>query len=373
MADITFFALLEDEFIMEKKPRFLYNPRWQRNALIVLCSVLAVILIALAAGTIYIHSMLNRLNRLDPSDHVTLSPSQAENLVQSDPDLETIDPSTEETLPELHDDMIDLTGVGHNRHGSHVINILLVGQDRRPGEGRQRSDSMILLTLNKSQKTLTLTSFMRDQYVDIPGYLPNKLNAAYAFGGFPLLNKTLERNFGVYVDGNVEVDFDAFTEVIDLLGGVEITLTQAEADYLMTDLFGHTNIKPGKQTLSGAVALSYSRIRQIDSDYRRAERQRTVLISLLEKYRQQSVSEMLSILNEVLPMVTTDMSNGEILSLAGEILPMLSGIQVNNLRIPVDGSFEQGNVLVRDGLKNWFQYHIDFKMNYQRLQMLYEK
>ena len=348
-----------------------FKDNWKRYSLIALCAVLALVLIVLVFGTVYIHSLLNSLGRVDPDDEATISASQAENMMATDPELETIDPSLDETLPQLHEEMINLEGVGHEEHGDHVINILLVGQDRRPGEGRQRSDSMILATLNKSKNTLTLTSFMRDQYVEIPGYLPNKLNAAYAFGGFNLLNATLEHNFGVYVDGNIEVDFDGFTGIIDLLGGVEITLTQAEAEYMNVNFA--TKLTAGTHLLNGYEALSYSRIRKIDTDYRRAERQRTVIISLLDRYKQKPVTEMLSILQSILPMITTDMSNGQILSLAGEVLPMLSSLQVNTLRIPVDGTFDQGQVEVREGLANWFQYHIDFKANYQRLQSLFEK
>ncbi len=345
----------------------------QRNLLIALCVVLAVVLIVLTVGTVYVHSMLGRLGQFSDSDRASVSASEADRITQSDPELETIDPDSTEDLPELMDDMINLNGVGHNKHGSHVINILLVGQDRKPGEtGRQRSDSMILLTLNKSKNTLTMTSFMRDQYVDIPGYQPNKLNAAYAFGGYPLLNKTLERNFGVHVDHNVEVDFEAFTKVIDRLGGVEITLTQAEVDFMMQEYYGHSGLVVGSQLLSGAEALTYSRNRS-DTDYKRAERQRNVLTALLERYRKQPVSDMLSILNEILPDIKTDMDNSEILELANELLPLLSGVKINNLRIPVDGTFDQGEVQVREGLKNWFQYNIDFKANYQRLQMLFEQ
>ena len=344
---------------------------WKRNALIALCSFLSLVLIVLVFGTVYIHSLLNNLGRVDIGNEETLSASQAENMMATDPELSTIDPNSEETLPQLHEEMINLDGVGHEEHGDHVINILLVGQDRRPGEGRQRSDSMILATLNKSKNTLTLTSFMRDQYVEIPGYLPNKLNAAYAFGGFSLLNATLERNFGVYVDGNIEVDFDGFTDIIDLLGGVEIDLTEAETEHL--NVYSGFSLSSGTQLLTGRQALAYSRIRQIDTDYRRAERQRTVIISLLDRYKQKPVTEMLSIMQSILPMITTDMSNNQILSLAGEVLPMLSGLQVNTLRIPVDGTFDHGQVQVREGLANWFQYHIDFKANYQRLQKLFEK
>ncbi len=344
---------------------------WKRYSLIALCAFLALILVLLVFGTVYIHSLLNNLGRVDIDNESTISASQAENMMASDPEFETIDPNSSASLPNLNDVPINLEGVGNNRHGDHVINILIVGQDRRPGEGRQRSDSMILVTLNKVKNTLTLTSFMRDQHVDIPGYKPNKLNAAYAFGGFKLLNATLQRNFGVFVDGNVEVDFDGFKSIIDLLGGVEIKLTKAEAEHL-NEHYGFT-LSEGNQLLTGEQALCYSRIRKIDTDYRRAERQRTVITSLLNRYKKKPVTEMLSLLQDILPMITTDMSNAEILSLAGEVLPMLSSLQTNNLRIPVDGTFDQGMVQVRDGLQGWFQYHIDFKANYQRLQKLFEK
>lgn len=355
------------------KQRFSKNLKtnWKRNVLIALCSVLALILVVLIFGTVYIHSLLNNLSRVDPNEETAISASEAENMMSTDPEFETIDPSSTETIPQVEDNLINLDGVGHKKHGSHIINILLVGQDRRPGEGRQRSDSMILVTLNKSKNTLTLTSFMRDQYVDIPGYLPNKLNAAYAFGGFKLLNATLEKNFGVYVDGNVEVDFDGFKDIIDLLGGVEINMTKKEAEYL-NSRHGYTFVE-GTQMLSGKEALAYSRIRKLDTDYRRAERQRTVIMSLLNRYKQKPVGEMLSLMQDILPLITTDMTNAEILKLAGEVLPMLSSLQINNLRIPVDGTFEQGVAQVRPGFKAWVQYRIDFKANYQRMQMLFEK
>ncbi|MFQ9799037.1 MAG: LCP family protein [Clostridia bacterium] len=100
-----------------------------------------------------------------------------------------------------------------------MVNILLIGQDRREGEGRQRSDSMILATINKKSQSIYLTSFMRDMYVPIPGYSDNRINAAYAFGGMDLLDDTIETNFGIHIDGNVEVDFSGFKTLIDMMGG----------------------------------------------------------------------------------------------------------------------------------------------------------
>ncbi len=343
---------------------------WQRNLLIALCAFLAVVFIVLAFGTVYVHNLLNRMGRVDPEDEYTLSQSEADNL--TDAGLETIDPNSTETLPNIEDVTVPTPpDYLPQDHGDHVINIMLVGQDRRPGEGRQRSDSMILITFNTSQNTITLTSFMRDQYVQIPGYKNNKLNAAYASGGFNLMNSTLKQNFGVFVDGNVEVDFDGFTEIIDMLGGVEITLTQAEADYINAN--HGLSLSAGTQILNGYTALQYSRIRYIDTDYRRAERQRTVLLSILNRYKSKPVGEMLAILNQMLPMVTTNMTNAEILNLAGTLLPMVATARINTLRIPVDGTFQDGEVQVREGLKNWFQYNIDFEANRAVLQSVFAK
>ena len=154
----------------------------------------------------------------------------------------------------------------------HLINILLVGQDRQAGQGRQRSDTMILCSYNPNTNEVSLISFLRDLYVSIPGgYSNNRLNAAYAFGGFPLLYKTLEQNFGVKIDGGVEVDFGGFTELIDLIGGVDIYLTAKEAPYVAT------SCKEGMNHLNGRKALNYARIRKIDSDFGRTNRQRTLI------------------------------------------------------------------------------------------------
>lgn len=114
-----------------------------------------------------------------------------------------------------------------------IVNILLVGQDRRMNDSeKQRSDSMILVTLNRRSNTIDLTSFMRDTYVEIPGWGSNRLNAAYVFGGEELMNETFAYNFGVNIDGNVEVDFYDFVTIIDKLGGVDIDVKEEEISVL---------------------------------------------------------------------------------------------------------------------------------------------
>lgn len=236
----------------------------------------------------------------------------------------------------------------------HIINILLIGQDRRPGQGRQRSDAMILCTVNTDAKTLTMTSFLRDLYVQIPGYRDNRINAAYQFGGMPLLNQCLEVNFGVHVDGNVEVDFNEFIKIIDLMGGVRISLTNAEVGYLQK--FGH-DVYPGMNKLSGEKALAYARIRKIDNDFGRTNRQRTVLTALLNKVKTMSFEEQYDLLLEVLPLITTDIETKDILQYALRLLPILDELQVTTQHIPAKDAYYNArirgmSVLVPDLEKN---------------------
>ena len=354
--------------------------------LIALCVILSLFLIALCLFTGFVNHTLNHMNQIDPDKEITLSPSDADNL-DYDNNLETIDPDSTEDIVDIGDITLPPFTEGNGQGGSnvqpkpeleiitgkHLVNILLVGQDRREGQGRQRSDSMILVTFNKSTNRITLTSFMRDQYVQIPGYKNNKLNAAYEIGGMKLLTKTLKANFGVVVDGIVEVDFNGFVDVIDLLGGVTINLTDKEAEHLNTAYPGHWQLQPGEQLLTGEQALAYSRIRSIDTDYRRAERQRKVVTAIIDSAKNLSLGQLLSLMDDILPMVSTNLSNSQIMNYASDLFPMLASAKLKSTRIPVEGTFEEGKVQVREGLTAWFQYNIDFYANNQYLNDIFRK
>lgn len=356
-----------------------------RGLLIGLCVFLSVILLVLAGGLWYVHRLLGRIEYVDPQESY-LSSEEAE-LMQTE-ELDTMAP--DEDLPALEDITIpsEAPSEPDATEGSQpteptdtqptvppepegdIVNILLIGQDRREGQGRCRSDSIILVTFNKSTGVISLTSFMRDAYVRIPGYSNYKINAAFQYGGMSLLNETLYTNYGVRVDGDIAVDFFQFKKLIDMLGGVEITLTQKEAEYMNID--SNWGLTAGTHILTGPQALKYSRIRYIDTDYRRAERQRTVLMSLVEKFKDLSVLEMLPILEEVLGMVQTNMSQSQIISLAKELFPMLSSSDFQQYQIPAKGTFKGGNVQVRPGLKGWFQYNIDFEANRRLLREIFD-
>lgn len=363
----------EEDISEEERPK---KKKWKKVLLAIVLTLLGLIVAVVLAVLLYLNHLLNQITPYDAVNDVTVSSSEAEQIVEEDPEAVTIDLEQEEQLPDISDVTFPQEQEEEQPavNWDNVVNILLVGQDRRPGEGRQRSDSMILVTFNKSKQTITLTSFMRDCYVQIPGYKANKLNAAYAFGGMSLLNQTLEQNFGVHVDGNVEVDFDGFQDVIDLLGGVDISLTEEEVSYMNNGLgLNGTDrqLSVGTNRLDGEQALAYARIRSIDSDYRRAERQRKVISSLIQRYKSQSLTTMLGLLEDILPLVVTNMDKGEIVDYTLELMPMLASCGVETLRIPVDGTFNQGIAKVRPGLAAWFQYDIDFNANRNRLYQVF--
>lgn len=334
---------------------------WQQYTLIALCAVLTLVLIAMIFVTAYVETALNRINR-PTEDTGTLSSEELEEIYKPD---DTVSPDF--TGPTYTPEDVVLPTISPDDPivgGSDVINILLIGQDRRPGQDRQRSDTMILCTFNLKKGTITMTSFLRDLYVVIPGYRPTRLNAAYQIGGMRLLDESLAVNFGVQVDANVAVDFDGFIAVIDLLGGVEINLTQAEADYLnssrnsVNDSNGPWTLTAGVNRLNAQQALAYSRIRKLDSDFQRTGRQRNVLTALIKEYKNQSWTQMEKLLWEILPLISTDMTNQEIISYAGQLFPMLANATITTQRIPASGTYEnavienEGEVLIPDLIAN---------------------
>ena len=224
-----------------------------------------------------------------------------------------------------------------------VVNILLVGRDADAGNGT-RSDTMLLCSFNKRDDTITLTSFLRDLYVKIPGHHKDRINAAYAFGGIELLDETLLENFGVEVDGNVEVDFSDFQEIIDLMGGVTLELTAAEAR-VINDHVRDKEVTEGTHLLDGRQALAYVRNRKdADGDFSRTNRQRKLLRAMAQAYKSKKLTQMLGLMEDILPMISTDISAIELTNYALTLLPMLNSAQIKTQSIPVEDGFRYANV-----------------------------
>lgn len=291
-----------------------------RSAMKLLCTLLGLILAVMVGFTAIFQYIMGRLN-------YTQLPSR---------DPEGVVAVFSEGIASLSSSSGNKTIGGV---GSGLINILLVGQDRREGETQARADSMILCTFHKESGQLTMTSFLRDLYVPIPGHHDNRINASYSIGGMDLLRQTLEENFDLHVDGCVEVDFSQFSEIVDRLGGVEIELRQDEAEVINRET--GSALSSGVQRLNGSQALTYSRIRSLDADgdFSRTNRQRKVITALLGSYRNVRFSELIPTINTLLPMISTDLNQAQILLYALEVLPALSGAQITSQRVPADGTY----------------------------------
>ena len=305
-----------------------------RPALMVSCIVMGLVLVVLLSATVYAEYLLNQMNYYQENPRETMSQQEAEEFLKQETDPE----DENYTGSEMNAEDVVLETVEEKLETSeNVVNILLIGADYQSGD-IARSDSMILCTFNKTKNTITMTSFMRDLYVKIPGYGKNKINASYSIGGMQMLENTLEHNFGVQVDGIVEVDFSQFEKLIDLLGGVELDVTYMEAEFI--NLKNHDRLKQGVQVLNGKQALWYSRFRgDGGGDFNRTNRQRVVLGKLIENYRNSSLTDLMAMMDDILPMVTTNMDKNDIVSYVTGLFPMLVGAEIITQRIPAEGGY----------------------------------
>lgn len=221
------------------------------------------------------------------------------------------------------------------------VNILLIGHDREPGDTLSRSDSIILCTWLPETGMLSMISFLRDLYLPIPGHGSNRLNAAYAIGGRELLVQTLEQNFGVTIEGCVEVDFSQFAQIIDALDGVELELRQDEALHINRKCGG--SLTEGLQTLNGQEALAYARIRSLDpdGDFSRTRRQRDMLLSLLRRWKDANTLALAGTVGKLLPLVSTDLDPARILHWVFSMAPSMGALRVQSLQLPFPGTFSE--------------------------------
>lgn len=215
---------------------------------------------------------------------------------------------------------------------SMVLNVLMFGSDSRTDSAEDgRSDSIMLVSIDNRHKKLKLTSFLRDTWVEIPGYGNNKLNAAYAFGGPKLAVETIEKNFGVDIDRYLVVDFTSFISIVDVLGGIDMELTADEAESInyiieVEDLGDAPPIYgAGVHHLNGIQALAHSRNRNSAlSDFDRTTRQRDVVSTIVSEFKNASIPQLTSIISKIGPMITTNLKKNEITSLLSNSLTYLN-------------------------------------------------
>lgn len=317
--------------------------------LIILIVLVSLAIIGILAAYLVFHHYYSKMN-IDEGDNINyVTTEYVEDDINpnaTDSDAELIADVEEELRRNLEDKSTPIM------FSEHVYNILLIGNDSRDRNTLGRSDSMIILSINEESHEIILTSIMRDCYVAIPGYGNNRINAAYAWGGPDLLIQTIEENFKIKIDTYIGVNFVSFMDIIDVLGGVRIDVSDAEVK-VMNNYITELNILEGVSTdtdklvsggtykLNGKQALGYSRIRYVgNADYERTERQRRVLEEVFNNMKACKLSELNEVLNKVLPEITTNISEGEMLSLLLNYTVSYRNYEMSQCRVPKDGTIE---------------------------------
>ena len=309
-----------------------------KKKIVILSIVLAIAIIITAVGVAACSVVSHYMNRIGRTDDNSVDTVPPEEEVFEFEGFETVpDNMSEEDLPEdvrvLQPEDIEWSDI-EALNDDDLINILLIGNDYRDGYYARRSDSIILCSINPELGRIVIISLMRDMYLQIPGYSDNILNASFNFGGIPLLEETIAKNFGVSIDGSVEVGLDQFMNVIDTVGGVDIYITEAEAAAIGSAASGNVH-------MDGNLAKKYASLRRIDSDFSRTERQRKIISAIYTKAKSQSLSQLLDLADELLPSLITNMSNTEILRLLIKCYPLIGSTELEQYRLPPDGGYER--------------------------------
>ncbi len=352
-------------------------PRWAK----ILIGVVVVLVVVAGAGVLYVNGKLDLLRYSDGSIS----------------EMGTIDATEDQDL--------DVTGLVHNDEemempeGSpfadeNVLNILLIGTDERTEavndadafthlnqlDGTEdttefsddaRADALILVSLNISDHTIRLVSIERGTGVPIllDGYEGQYdwITHTFRYGGAKLTMDTVEDCFNVQVDHYVRVNFNSFVQIVDAVGGVDIEITELEAKALNWEVPSNSmlivdKVEPGLNHFDGYTALQYARLRKIDNDWKRIERQRTVIEAVLDQVKDASVVELDNLLNTVLPLVQTNFTKSEITALLVQ-LPAFLGAEVEQLSMPLQGTYG-----VRTGMDDRLMYDPDWAVNIKALQ-----
>lgn len=245
----------------------------------------------------------------------------------------------DDNIEEVEDDEDD-----YLLSNSSVLNIAIFGSDSR-GQDRGRSDTSLILSVNKDEEMIKITSLLRDIWVSIPGYGSDRLNAAYSYGGAKLAVKTIQKNFGIKIDRYIILDFDSFRTIIDKLGGIDVNLTEDEVKFINLFSPNEPQIeKAGLVHLNGDQALSYARDRKSSgSDFDRTKRQRIVMKTIFDKLKDANVMKIINVITDVCPAIKTNFSNNEITKLARNVMIFLK-YDIGEYRVPEDGNFSNENI-----------------------------
>lgn len=278
---------------------------------------------------------------------------------------------TQDTNPYVIDEDVDFEIIPiykEEKKSNEIVNILLAGMDARNYNEKSRSDSIILVSYNKSKKTIKLVSFMRDSYVNIPGKHWAKINAATAYGGVGLLINTINETFDLDIQNYIEVKFDDFKEIIDALGGIDINLSKNEVQYINNkqhiedkNYKDDLEYSEDKIHLNGTQTLWHCRNRSIgNSDFERTERQREVLTAIIEKALKMDLPTAVTTITTLIDHTETNLPINLMIDIAKNAL-IDKNLTIETSRIPYEGMYREARINGASVLK------IDIEKNTKKL------
>jgi len=335
-------------------PKYIEQGTKASNALAkIIITLIAILLLILSAALVYLGVLYNKLGQLDYEEPITTPGSEIIEVEETVEEIPVNAPTfvaptstpeaspTPTLMPEMEED---------------IINILVLGCDTREqgNYNGARSDVNIILTIDKKNNTVKITSLMRDilvYYKDLDDY--QRLNYALRYYGSPQgAVKIVEENFGIEIDHYMLTDFAGMAQLIDILGGVDVYATEAEIEnfndilWNLNELYGATDLRkdfyygePGNVELSGRQAVAYMRVRKVGADYERVQRQYEVLNSLKSKLSTMGFLEINAIINQLPDLLVTDMSQMEILNIVGTLYK-LRDCDMEQVRVPFDGHYK---------------------------------
>jgi len=350
------------------------KPKKKKGKKIFLSILLVLVLLiggVAGVGVYFYKDMIGKINIVEVEDKEYTMSEELLAMMGTEPPTEatevpaTTEPTVEQTTAPTEPDVLK---------PEDILNVLVVGQSYREGEDSRLADTMILVTVNKKTAEVTLTSFLRDTYVDLPDYKGhgcgwNRINTNYALGyvwggtggAMEMTNICIKNNFGIEVDYNVEINLEAFPKIIDILGGVRIDLTQEEADYINEMYFEKDKhwlqeVTVGENRLFGETALEYARMRKAkgdaDSDIKRTARQRNLMTAIFKKLGNKGVSTLQEMADQILPMITTNMPAELITPTLLELIPLLPDLTLSSGTCPAEGTYWGEDKETPDGWAN---------------------
>ena len=334
--------------------------------IIITISIVLLLTIVTLLGWAYYNSKLDLIQYDDGSKEIDTSTSYAI-------DNDELDIAN---LPDAPEDVDASGGIeileGDIYHDDNVVNILLLGTDERTDEFNEnaRADAIMVMSLNTKEHTIKLISIERGIGVPVPGRNDDWITHTFRYGGAALTMQTVRDCFKLDVERYVRVNFNVVSKAIDKIGGVDIELTQAEAEHLNSAKKNYyesgsdiQTVHAGTNHLNGDTAMAYARIRKIDSDWKRIERQRTVIQAAINQVKNSDIFTLNALADAILPMVQTNLTKAEITRLMLEVPAFLSeGSKMKQMTIP---TYETcWNSVGVDGRK---MIGVDFEANAQIL------